>query len=249
VSVGLGTRGKLPVASTFSCFLTRAFDQIRMAGISHVSLKLCGSHCGVSIGEDGASQMGLEDLAMMRAVTGSLVLYPSDGVAAERLTELMLQHEGIAYLRTSRPKTPVIYGPDEEFVAGGSKVARSADNPRMTVVGAGVTLYEALKAADLLEKDGIAIQVIDAYSIKPIDADGLASAAARTNDTLLTVEDHYPEGGLGDAAAGELSSRGVKVHKLAVTGMLHSGTPEELLERHGISANCIARKVKELIGA
>ncbi|MBW3621847.1 MAG: transketolase [Armatimonadetes bacterium] len=248
VAAGLSTRGKIPMASTFACFLTRAFDQIRMAGLSEANLKLCGSHAGVSIGEDGASQMGLEDLSMMRSVLDSVVLYPSDAVSAEKLTELLLCHCGIGYIRTSRPKTPVIYDADEEFQLGGSKVVRRSDDDVATVVGAGVTLFEALKAAEALEKNGVKIQVIDAYSIKPIDREGLLAAARRTGDTLITVEDHWMEGGLGDAVAGELSREGVKVHKLAVTGLPHSGQPEELLERHGISSECIAKKVEELLG-
>jgi transketolase len=249
MAVGMGTRCKIPVASTFACFLTRAFDQIRMAGISEANLKLCGSHAGISIGEDGASQMGLEDLAMMRSILDSIVLYPSDAVSTEHLTRLLLEHCGIGYIRTSRPKTPVIYDPEEEFKIGGSKVVRRSDHDRATVAGAGVTLFEALHAADALEKEGIGLQVIDVYSIKPLDARGLSEAAARTDRTIITVEDHYAEGGLGDAVAGELSIEGVKVVKMAVRGLPHSGKPEELLERHGISANCIVKKVKELLGA
>lgn len=247
VAAGLSTRGKIPLASTFACFFTRAFDQIRMAGLSEANLKLCGSHAGISIGEDGASQMGLEDLAMMRAVLDSVVLYPSDAVSAEKLTELLVCHCGIGYIRTSRPKTPVIYDADEKFEIGGSKVVRRSDDDVATVVGAGITLFEALKAAEDLEKNGVKIQVIDAYSIKPIDRNGLLEAARRTGDTLITVEDHWKEGGLGDAVAGELSRDGVKVHKLAVTGLPHSGQPEELLERHGISSECIVKKVEELL--
>jgi transketolase len=249
VAVGMGTRCKIPFASTFACFLSRAFDQIRMAGISEANLKLCGSHAGVSIGEDGASQMGLEDMAMMRAVLDSVVLYPCDAVSTEKLVELLMDDCNVSYIRTSRPKTPVIYDRNEEFKLGGSKVARSADSPKATVIGAGVTLFEALKAADTLAGDGIEIQVIDAYSIKPIDAEGIAAAAAKTNNTVITVEDHYPEGGLGDAVAGGLSHQGVRVHKMAVTGLPHSGKPEELLERHGISARHIVEKVKEISGS
>ncbi|HEY3285433.1 MAG TPA: transketolase [Armatimonadota bacterium] len=244
VAAGLAARGKIPVAATFACFLSRAFDQIRMAGISQSNLKLCGSHVGVSIGEDGGSQMGLEDLSMMRSVFGSVVLYPADAVAAEKLTEEMLKHQGIAYLRTSRPKTAVLYESSEEFPIGGSKVLRQSDKDVVTVVAAGVTLYETLKAFDELAKEGIAIQVVDAYSVKPLDAEGIGRAAARTSNQVITVEDHYAEGGLGDAVAGELSKQGVRVHKLAVHELPHSGTPDELVDRYGISARHIVEAVK-----
>ena len=243
-ATGMGARGKVPFASTFATFFSRTFDQIRVAGISQSNLKLTGSHVGVSIGEDGPSQMGLEDLAMMRAVVGSTVLYPSDAVAAEKLVEQMAQTRGICYLRTSRPKTPVIYNNDEPFPIGGAKVLREGD--KVTVVAAGVTLYEALKAADALKNEGIGITVIDAYSIKPLGKDVILAAAKKTNHTVITVEDHYAEGGLGDAVAGELSVDGVKVHKLAVTGLPRSGKPEELLAHFGIDAAAIVKKVKAL---
>jgi transketolase len=246
VATGFAVRGKVPFASTFACFLTRAFDQIRVAGISQANLKLAGSHVGVSIGEDGPSQMGLEDLAMMRAVAGSTVLYPSDAVCAEKLVEQMAQTRGICFLRTSRPKTPVIYGNDEQFPIGGAKVLRQSPNDKVTLVAAGVTLFEALKAADTLKNEGIGVTVIDAYSIKPLAKDVIKSAAQKTNHTVLTVEDHYSEGGLGDAVAGELSALGVKVHKLAVMELPHSGKPEELLAKFGIDAAAIIRKVKSL---
>jgi transketolase len=249
VATGLSTRGKVPFVSTFAAFFTRAFDQIRIAGISTANIKLAGSHVGVSIGEDGPSQMGLEDLAMMRAVEGSVVLYPSDAVAAERLTEQMAMHKGICFLRTSRPKTPVIYNNDEPFPIGGAKVLRQAPGDRVTVVAAGVTLFEALKAADLLKNEGIGITVIDAYSIKPLAREIIKSAAQKTNNLVLTVEDHYPEGGLGDAVAGELSLEGVKVHKLAVFELPRSGKPEELLAKYAIDANAILAKVKAMAAA
>ena len=244
VATGFGARGKVPFASTFACFFTRAFDQIRVAGISQANLKLAGSHVGVSIGEDGPSQMGLEDLAMMRAVAGSTVLYPCDAVTTEKLVEQMAQIKGICYLRTSRPKTQVIYNNDEQFPIGGAKVLREGD--KATVVAAGVTLFEALKAADALKSEGIGITVIDAYSIKPLGKEVILAAAKKTNHTVLTVEDHYTEGGLGDAVAGELSVDGVKVHKLAVTALPRSGKPEELLAHFGIDAAAIVKKVKAL---
>jgi transketolase len=246
VAVGFGTRGKVPFASTFATFFTRAFDQIRVAGISMANLKLVGSHVGVSIGEDGPSQMALEDLAMMRAVCGSVVLYPSDAVSTEKLLEVMAANRGIFFLRTSRPKTPVIYGNDEKFPIGGAKIVRQSAGDKVTVVGAGVTLHEAIKAAELLAKEGIGITVVDAYSIKPLGADIIKAAAAKTNNVVVTVEDHYAEGGLGDAVAGKLSCDGVKVHKLAVRELPRSGKAEELLAKFGIDAAAIVQKVKSL---
>jgi transketolase len=246
VSIGFGTRGTVPFASTFACFLSRAFDQIRVAGISTANLKLVGSHVGVSIGEDGASQMGLEDIAMMRSIVGSRVFYASDAVCAEKLMEQMASHKGVDFLRTSRPKTPVIYNNDEQFPPGGAKVLRQGAGDRATVVAAGVTLYEALKAADALKNEGIGITVIDAYSIKPLGKDTIKAAAQKTGNVVITVEDHYAEGGLGDAVAGELSAEGIKVHKLAVTEIPHSGKAEELLAKYGIDSHAIIKKVKSL---
>ena len=246
VATGFGARGKVPFASTFACFFTRAYDQIRVAGISQANLKLVGSHVGVSIGEDGPSQMALEDLAMMRAIAGSVVLYPADAVSAEKLLEQMAQQKGICFLRTSRPKTPVIYGNDEKFPIGGAKVLRQNAGDKATVVAAGVTLYEALKAADALKAEGIGITVIDAYSIKPLGRDIIKAAAQKTANTIITVEDHYLEGGLGDAVAGELGVDGIKVHKLAVTSLPRSGKSAELLAHFGIDAAGIVKKVKSL---
>lgn len=246
VATGFAVRGKVPFASTFACFFTRAFDQIRVAGISQANLKLAGSHVGVSIGEDGPTQMGLEDIAMMRAVVGSRVLYPCDAVSAERLVEQMAQVKGVCFLRTSRPKTPVIYNNEEQFPIGGAKVLRQSPNDKATVVAAGVTLFEALKAADALKSEGIGITVIDAYSVKPLAKDVILSAAQKTNQTVITVEDHYAEGGIGDAVAGELSQDGIKVHKMAVNGLPHSGKAEELLAKFGIDSAAIVKKVKSL---
>jgi len=246
VAVGFGTRGKVPFASTFACFFARAFDQIRVAGISMANIKLVGSHVGVSIGEDGPSQMALEDIAMMRAVVGSTVLYPCDAVSTEKLVEQMALKKGICFLRTSRPKTPVIYGNDEQFPIGGAKVLRQNAGDKVTVVAAGITLHEALKAADALKSEGIGITVIDAYSVKPLGKDVIKAAAQKTHNTIIVVEDHYSEGGLGDAVAGELSADGFKVHKLAVTSLPHSGKAEQLLAKYGIDAAGIAKKVKSL---
>ena len=247
VATGFSTRGKVPFASTFATFFTRAFDQIRVAGISSANLKLVGSHVGVSIGEDGPSQMGLEDIAMMRAIVGSTVVYASDAVCAEKLMDQMAAHKGICFLRTSRPKTPVLYNNDEAFPIGGAKVLRQSPEDKVTVVAAGVTLYEALKAADALKAEGIGITVIDAYSIKPLGKDVINAAAKKTKNLVVTVEDHYAEGGLGDAVAGELSADGVKVHKLAVRELPRSGKAEELLAKYGIDAAAIVQKVKALV--
>jgi transketolase len=246
VATGFGARGKVPFASTFATFFTRAYDQIRVAGISQANLKLVGSHVGVSIGEDGPSQMALEDIAMMRAIAGSVVLYPSDAVSTEKLLEQMAQTKGICFLRTSRPKTPVIYGNDEQFPIGGAKVVRQAAGDKATVVAAGVTLHEAVKAADALKAEGIGITVIDAYSVKPLGKAAILAAAKKTGNTVITVEEHYLEGGLGDAVAGELSAEGVKVHKLAVNALPRSGKAAELLAFFGIDAAGIAKKVKSL---
>jgi transketolase len=247
VATGFSTRGKVPFASTFATFFTRAFDQIRVAGISAANIKLVGSHVGVSIGEDGPSQMGLEDIAMMRAVVGSTVVYASDAVCAEKLVDQIAAHKGVCFLRTSRPKTPVIYNNDEAFPIGGAKVLRQSAEDKVTVVAAGVTLYEALKAADALKAEGIGITVIDAYSIKPLGKEVIKAAAKKTKNLVVTVEDHYVEGGLGDAVAGELSADGVKVHKLAVRELPHSGKAEELLAKYGIDAAAISNKVKALV--
>jgi transketolase len=246
VATGFAVRGKVPFASTFATFFTRAFDQVRVAGISMANLKLCGSHVGVSIGEDGPSQMGLEDLAMMRAIGGSVVLYPSDAVSAEKLVDQMAMHQGVCFLRTSRPKTTVLYPNEEQFPIGGAKILRQGPDDRATLVAAGVTVYEALKAADALKNEGIGITVIDAYSIKPLANEVILSAAQKTNHQVVTVEDHYAQGGLGDAVAGELSAAGVKVHKLAVREIPHSGKPEELLAKYGIDSHAIVQAVKGL---
>ena len=246
VALGFGARGKVPFVSTFACFLSRAYDQIRVAGISMANLKLAGSHVGVSIGEDGPSQMGLEDIAMMRAIAGSTVLYPSDAVCAEKLVEQMATHRGICFLRTSRPRTQVIYNNDEQFPIGGAKVLRQAPGDKVTVIAAGVTVFEGLKAAEELKRQGIGITLIDAYSIKPLAKDVILAAVAQTHNRVITVEDHYAEGGLGDAVAGELSAQGVMVHKLAVRELPHSGKAEELLAKYGIDAAAIEAKVKSL---
>ena len=245
-AMGLASQGAIPHASTFACFLSRACDFIRMAGISGLNLKLAGSHAGVSIGEDGPSQMALEDLAMMRAVPNCAVLYPADAVSTDRLTAAATYHDGFTYIRTTRPKTPVIYAPEEQFTIGGSKVLRHSGDDVVTVVAAGITLFEALEAYDRLRDEGIVVRVIDAYSVQPIDAATLIRAGRETNGAIITVEDHYPAGGLGDAVSCAVSPYGIAVHRLAVQEIPRSGRCEELLERFGISATRIVQAVREV---
>jgi transketolase len=249
-AVGMSVRHKIPFASTFAAFFSRAYDFVRMAAISRANIRLCGSHAGVSIGEDGPSQMALEDLSMMRAVFGSTVLYPSDPNQTAHLVAEMAKHNGIVYMRTTREKTPTIYSPDETFEVGGSKVLRQSDNDRATVVAAGITLHEALAAYDQLQGEGINIRVIDAYSVKPIDEETLLEAAQEAGNKIITVEDHWPEGGLGDAVLEAFSERDgslPEVVKLAVQSMPGSGTAAQLLEEAGISAHHIVQAVKALI--
>ena len=244
-AVGLQARGWRPFASTFAAFLTRAYDFIRMAAISRATMCLSGSHAGVSIGEDGPSQMALEDIAMMRAVHGSTVLHPCDANQTAKLVLAMADLEGISYLRTLRPATPVIYGPDESFEIGGSRVLRSSDDDEVAVIAAGITVHEALKAADTLAAEGISVRVIDCYSIKPIDTETLVAAGER----LVTVEDHWPEGGLGDAVLAALAEADATAHvkKLAVRDMPRSGKPADLMRAAGIDAEAIAAAVRELL--
>jgi transketolase len=246
-AMGLAARGAVPFPSTFACFLTRAADFIRMSGISFVNVKLAGSHAGISIGEDGPSQMALEDLSMMRSVPDCAVLYPCDAVSTERLVAEMAQHKGLAYMRTSRPKTPVTYGPDEAFPIGGSKTLRQSGEDVATVVGVGVTVFEALKAYDQLFTEGVNIRVIDAYSLQPIDGATLVAAGKATKGRIITVEDHYPSGGLGDAVSEAVASAGFAVRRLAVREIPRSGQPEELLDRYGISAKHIVEAVRKLL--
>jgi len=245
-ALGFSTRGKIPFVSTFAAFLTRAYDQIRMSQYSMANIKFCGSHAGVSIGEDGASQMALEDIAMFRAVLGSVVLYPSDAISTERLVEEMARHIGISYLRTTRKETPILYNADEEFVIGGSKVIRQSDKDVVTVVAAGITLHEALKAYEELKRDGIHIRIIDLYSIKPIDGITLKKAAEDTG-FIITVEDHLAEGGIGDAVRSALTEYPVPLYSLAVRKMPRSGKPDELLDYEEISKNAIIKKIRSVI--
>jgi transketolase len=244
---GLSATGKIPFASTFAAFFTRAYDFIRMAAISQSNLKLVGTHVGVSIGEDGPSQMGLEDLAMMAAQPGMTVLYPSDGTCMYRLVESAANLKGMVYLRAGRPKSPILYGPDEQFPIGGSKVLRQSANDALTIVAAGVTLFEALKAYDKLKASGISVRIIDLYSVVPIDRTTLLESASATHGRILTVEDHYAHGGLGDAVSAAVSPEGVRVHKLAVRAIPHSGKPEELIDHYGIGARSIVEATQHII--
>ena len=242
-ALGLSIRGKAPFVSTFAAFLTRAADQVRMSQYSSANIKFCGSHAGVSIGEDGSSQMGLEDIALFRAILGSVVLYPSDAVSTDKLVEEMAKHQGICYLRTTRMETPILYRNDEAFWIGGSKTLKSSSKDKAAVVAAGITLHETLKAYEALRKEGILIRVIDLYSVKPVDVATLRQAAEDTG-FIITVEDHYAEGGIADAVRTALSKDPVPVHSLAVRAMPKSGKPDELLEYEGISATAIVEAVK-----
>ncbi len=246
-ALGLALRGKVPVVSTFAAFLTRAFDQIRMSRHSDPDLKFVGSHAGVAIGQDGPSQMGLEDIALFRTILDSVVLQPADALSAERLVEAMLGHRGIVYLRTMRGGAPVIYGPDETFAIGGCKVLRRSDHDVATLVASGITVHKALMAHDKLAKEGLAVRVIDLYSIKPVDKATLRAAADATG-LIITAEDHYAQGGLGEAVAAALADHPAGVHILAVTKQPRSGKPLELLEEQGLSGDRIAETVRQLVG-
>ena len=245
-AIGLSRRGKIPFVSTFAAFFSRAADQIRMSQYSGSNIKFVGSHVGVSIGEDGASQMGLEDIALFRSQVGSVVLYPADAVATEKLVFEAAKHFGNVYLRTTRGKTEVLYDSRDHFTIGGSKVLKESERDRVTIVAAGVTLLEAIKAHDFLLDEGVAVRVIDLYSIKPLDEATLQKAARETK-VIVTVEDHYEEGGLGEAVSAALSSSGADVHRLCVRKMPRSGMPEELLSYEEIDAEAIVKKIKRLV--
>jgi transketolase len=251
-ATGLAVRGYRAFASTFAAFFTRAYDFIRMGAISGVDLRLAGSHAGVEIGADGPSQMALEDLAMMRAVHGSTVLYPSDGTSTAALVDAMAVTQGISYLRTTRGGFPGLYPAGEKFPIGGSKLVRSSDSDQVTLVGAGVTLHGALKAADVLHGEGIAARVVDLYSVKPVDTATLVAAATATGGRIVTAEDHHPEGGLGAAVADALLGAGqqnLRLTRLAVSGMPGSGTGDELLAWAGIDADHIAAAARALLAS
>ncbi|WP_163547849.1 transketolase [Candidatus Frankia nodulisporulans] len=248
-AVGLSVRGYVAFASTFAAFFSRAYDFIRMAAISQVDIRLAGSHAGVEIGADGPSQMALEDLAMLRAVHGSTVLYPSDATSTAKLVEVMADLSGISYLRTTRGAYPVLYGPDEPFAPGGSKVLRRTDADTVTLIGAGVTLHESLAAADTLAVEGVSARVIDLYSVKPVDAATVLEAARATGGRIVITEDHYPEGGLASAVLAALDDSGLplSVRHLAVRSLPGSGTPVELLDAAGISAPHIVDAARDLL--
>jgi transketolase len=246
VGMGLAAKGYIPFIATFAAFLTRAHDQLRMAAYSFSNIKVCGSHVGVSIGEDGPSQMGLEDLAMFRPIPGCVVLYPGDAVCSEACVAAAAAHKGMVYLRTSRPATPILYGAGEAFPIGGSKVLRKGEGDAATVIAAGITVHEALKAHDELKKDGIGVRLIDAYSVKPLDEQTILREVVETRGRAVVVEDHFAGGGLGDAVAQALAGKAVLRH-LCVRELPRSGKPDELLERYGLSARHIVMAVRELV--
>lgn len=248
MAVGLAARGKIPFASTFGVFFTRAFDQIRMAAVGKAPLRLVGSHCGVSIGQDGPSQMALEDIAMMSAVHNSVIFYPCDAISTYKLVELMANHNtSISYLRTTRAETPVIYTPETRFELGRCTVLKESADDQVCIIAAGITLFEALRAHELLLQEGISTSVVDLYCVKPLDASTLLRVARASHNTIITVEDHYKEGGLGQSVAFALRNTGIAIECLAVTKMPRSGKPEELLAFEDINADAIIKKVKELV--
>jgi transketolase len=248
MAMGFAARGKIPFVSTFACFLSRAYDFVRMAAISQLNVKFAGTHVGVSIGDDGPSQMGLEDIAMFGAQPNFTVLYPSDAVSAWQSVALLAQHTGPGYLRLGRPNSPILYNAEERFETGKCKVLRQSDQDKVLVVAGGVTVFEALEAYDQLKQQNISIRVIDLFSIQPIDADTLKASASAVGNKVLTVEDHYAHGGLGDAVLAALADHPATVRKLAVREIPRSGKPKELLEKFGISASHIVSAVKEMAG-
>ena len=248
VAIGLSARGKIPFVSTFSAFFSRAHDQIRMSQYSNSNIKFIGSHCGVSIGEDGSSQMGLEDIAMFRSINNSVVLYPSDAVSTEKLVMAAAKYKGLVYIRTTRQDTPILYKNKEDFKIGGSKVLRKSENDSVAVIGAGITLHEALSAYEELKAKGINIRVIDLFSIKPLDEKTLLETAKQTK-AIITVEDHYAEGGLGEAVKSALAGQTTPVYSLSVNKMPKSGKMAELLDYEEISKDAIVKKVMEVLKA
>jgi len=245
MGMGMSAKGFIPFVATFAAFLSRAHDQVRMAAYSFANLKLCGSHVGVSIGEDGPSQMGLEDLAIFRPIPGCVVLYPSDAFSAEACVEAAARYRGLVYIRTTRPATPLLYSREEKFEIGGSKVLRRGKGDAVTVIAAGITVLEALKAWEELRKERTGLRIIDAYSIQPLDRETIAREVAETGGRAVVVEDHFPAGGLGEAVAAALAGSARIIH-LCVRDLPRSGKPAELLDAYGISASHIVRAVKEL---
>ncbi|XP_024240517.1 transketolase isoform X2 [Oncorhynchus tshawytscha] len=251
IAVGCATRDRNVVfASTFATFFTRAYDQLRMAAISESNINLCGSHCGVSIGEDGPSQMGLEDIAMFRAIPTATVFYPSDGVSTEKAVELAANTKGVCFIRTSRPENSVLYNSNEDFHVGQAKVVYKTNDDHVTVIGAGVTLHEALAAAEMLKKERINIRVIDPFTIKPLDSKTIIEHAKATRGRIVTVEDHYYEGGLGEAVCSAVvNETGFNVHRMAVAHVPRSGKPTELLKIFGIDRDAIAQAVRKMLSS
>lgn len=248
VAMGLAARGRVPFAATFACFLTRAYDFIRMTAISNLNVKFVGTHAGVSIGEDGPSQMGLEDLAMMCAEPDFTVLYPSDATSAWRATWLIAEHSGPCYLRTARPASPILYGPDEPFAIGKCKVLRKSANDRAMIVAAGVTVHEALRAYEVLREQSVPVRVIDLFSVQPVDREELAASARDAGGIVITVEDHYEHGGIGDIVLAALAQERIRGFKLAVGEIPRSGKPAELIEKFGIGAQQIVAAVQAAVG-
>jgi transketolase len=242
-ALGLSKIGYEPFVSSFAAFFSRAYDQIRMIQYSEGDVKIVGSHAGVSIGQDGSSQMALEDLAMMRGLLNSIVLYPSDAVSTAKAVVEMHNHEGLSYLRLTREKTPVLYDMNEEFPIGGSKVLFESKKDLAVLIGAGITLHESIKAYELLKEKGVSVAVVDAYSVKPLDVKTIVRLAKKTGHVIVT-EDHYPNGGLGEAVQAALQGTECKVTHLAVTKNPRSGSPQELLAFEGIDAKAIAKAVK-----
>ena len=247
MAMGLAACGKIPFAATFACFLTRAADFIRLAGLAKSNIKFVGTHAGVSIGEDGASQMGLEDLALFRAMSDSVVLYPSDAVSTWRAVELVARHQGLCYIRTGRLKSPIVYSDEETFAIGKAKVVRQSDNDALALVAAGVTLFEALLAYEELKKQNVAVRVVDLFSVRPVDTETLLATARAADNTVVTIEDHYVAGGLGDAVSEALGPYGVRLYRLAVRQIPHSGKPEELLHCYEIDAAAILQQVRTVL--
>jgi transketolase len=237
IAVGLSSKGLIPFSSTFAAFLTRAHDQIRMAAISKSNIKICGSHAGVSIGQDGPSQMGIEDLAMMRCLPKSIVMYPSDSISTEKCTELITNHKGIAYIRTTRQKTPQIYK-SPKFKIGGSNIIKKSNKDKALVITAGITLHETLKAYQTLKEEGINIRIMDTYSIKPLDVKGIHRNCK--GKQIFVIEDHYPEGGLGEA----VSSTGLPITHICINKTPRSAKPQKNLQLHGLNAKNIAKKIR-----
>ncbi|MFC1894739.1 transketolase [Candidatus Dependentiae bacterium] len=248
VATGLQQRGQIPFAATFAAFLTRAHDQIRMAGVGRNALRICGSHCGVSIGEDGPSQMGLEDISMFRSIPNSIILYPSDGVSTYKLTQIMTNYnDGISYLRTMRPSTSIIYNKNEEFKIGGCKILKESNNDKICIISAGITLHESLKAYEELKKQNIFVSIIDLYSIKPLDIKTIKKIATKSGNKIITVEDHYLQGGIGESIASKLTDETINVDILSVTKIPRSGTAQELLEDQKIDCKSIIKKALNIL--